>query len=35
MVSEELTFLHRHREAILIRWKEHIRQSVNPDFFGG
>lgn len=34
MASEELSFLHRHREAILRRWKEHIRQSVNPDFFG-
>lgn len=35
MVSEELTFLHRYREEILSRWKEHIRQSVNPDFFRG
>ncbi len=35
MASEELMFLHRHRDAVLRRWKEHIRQSVNPDFFGG
>ncbi|MBD3176739.1 MAG: hypothetical protein GF320_16280, partial [Armatimonadia bacterium] len=35
MASEELAFLHRHRDAILKRWKDHIRQSVNPDFFGG
>lgn len=35
MASEELSFLHRHRAAILKRWKEHIRQSVSPDFFSG
>jgi signal transduction histidine kinase len=34
MASEELAFLHRHRGTILRRWKEHIRQSVSPDFFG-
>jgi len=35
MASEELAFLHRYRDVILRRWKENIRQSVNPDFFSG
>ncbi len=33
MASEELAFLHRHKDQIIKKWRDYIVTSVNPDFF--